>query len=296
MWQADRQGPALTIQPADGSNAGALDVSRNGRGVATLGAGGGVWDLADGRRLADLPAAGRGRSVSFADDDRLIVTGEVDGTLKTWAWSGGAATLIRETPSTDGEILALAAQGPHVFAAHVEYAVKVIDARSGRETGRMKASSAPFSIAVSPDGRHLAVGTYLGAVDVFDVASGRQIDSVKGPTALTNGVDFSADGALLAIASRDGTTRIWDVTTRRSLAVVASRRVNAERVRFLPDGRRLAIGYANGDLELVDLQHYLRHVAGNAEYRLRVFREAGEVFPRADEVIAWSRQMLNGRH
>ena len=182
-----------------------------------------------------------------------------------------------------------------VIAAHRNRAVVIREAATGRELRRLQSSSAPFSLAVSPDRRLLAVGTWLGAVDLFDLQTGARLQGMKGQTALINGVDFSPDGSLLAVASRDGTIQLWDVATRQSLATVSARRVGAERVRFFPDGRRLAIGYEDGEVEIRDLWYFFRYAAGQAEYQLRLLRDGGESFPRAGDVLAWSRRILSTR-
>src|SRR5262249_43412490 len=145
---------------------------------------------------------------------------------------------------------------------------------------------------VTPDGRRLAAGTYLGTTDVWDLETGTMIKGLEGQTAVVSGLDFSPDGSLLALPSWDGVTRLWDVATNQALAIVAGRTNGAARVRFLPDGRRLAIGYNDGEIEIVDLDYFFRFVAGQTEYRLRLFRDAGESFPRSDEVLTWSRRIL----
>jgi WD40 repeat protein len=180
-----------------------------------------------------------------------------------------------------------------VFVAHRNRAVLVRESETGREIRELQSSSAPFSLALTPDGRTLAAGTWLGNVDLWNVENGSKLMELKGPTAVVLGLDFSPDGSLLALSSRDGSTRLWDVASGQWLATVASRRAGAERVRFLGDGWRLAIGYEDGEVEIRDLRHFFRHVAGNAEYQLRLLRAAGESFPRADEVFAWSRRILS---
>jgi WD40 repeat protein len=169
----------------------------------------------------------------------------------------------------------------------------VRESQTGRQIRELQSSSAPFSLALTPDGRLLAVGTWLGSVDLWNAETGVKQTELKGPTAVVTGLDFSPDGALLALSSRDGSTRLWDVATGQWLATVASRRVGAERVRFLSDAGRLAIGYEDGEVEIRDLRHFFRHVAGNAEYQLHLLRGAGEFFPRAEEVLAWSRLTLS---
>jgi hypothetical protein len=83
--------------------------------------------------------------------------------------------------------------------------------------------------------------------------------------------------------------------TGRSLATIATRNAGAERLRFLPDSRLLAIGYGDGEVEIRDLDYFFRYAAGNADYQLRLLRDAGETLPRADDVLAWTRQILDAR-
>ena len=84
------------------------------------------------------------------------------------------------------------------------------------------------------------------------------------------------------------------MATGRWLATIAARASGAEHVRFFPDGRHIAIGYQDGEVEIRDLEYFFRYVAGHAEYQPGLFKQAGESFPRAGEVLEWSRQQLGG--
>jgi WD40 repeat protein len=201
----------------------------------------------------------------------------------------------RLRPPTPGEILSLATDGTRAYLGHTSHTIDVVDVESGQQLRQIEATASPVSLAASPEGRLLAAGTFTGTVDLWETASGRRLESLKGQTALVAGLDFSPDGTMLAVSSRDGSTRLWDITANQFLATVGSRKPGAERVRFFPDGRRLAIGYRDGEIEIRDLQYFFRHAAGSAEYQLQLFRKSGESFPRADEVLAWSRGVLAGR-
>ena len=83
------------------------------------------------------------------------------------------------------------------------------------------------ALAVTPDGRHLAIGTWPGFFELWDIDTGRLLETVKGPAGIVTALDISADGRLLALSSRDGSTRLWDITTRQWLATVATRRAGA---------------------------------------------------------------------
>jgi WD40 repeat protein len=255
---------------------------------------GAVWDARTGRRLADLGSDGPSRAVVFSDDNRHIVVGDVSGTLRTWDWNGERAVNPRETRSTDNEVLAITSRNNLLYVAHRKQALVVRDIETSREVRRWAVPAAPFSVALSPDARVVAVGTWLGAVNVWDTRTGAVLHELKGQTALINGLDFSPDGTLLVSSSRDGSTRLWDLRTGRWQATIASRASGAEHVRFFPDGRHIAIGYQDGEVEIRDLDYFFRYVAGHTEYQLGLFRQAGESFPRAADVVEWSRRQLTG--
>ncbi|MDW8366915.1 MAG: hypothetical protein RMK49_13810 [Abditibacteriales bacterium] len=67
------------------------------------------------------------------------------------------------------------------------------------------------SVAFSPDGRHLASGSWDKTVLLWEVSSGRAVRRMEGHTSSVESVAFSPDGRHLASGSWDGTIRIWRV-------------------------------------------------------------------------------------
>ena len=286
----DRPDSPLTVE-AGGPIRG-MAASADKRWVVTVGneASSAVWDTRDGRRIADLKGTGSARAVVFADGDRRIVVGEGNGAVKVWDWIDGAVGNARTLMSAKTEVLALAVHEGRLVVADAEHGLRVVDFATGRTLQTLKTSAAPFSLAFTPD-RRLLAGTYVGTVDMWAFASGQKLTGLRGPTAIVYDMDISPDGSLLVGTSRDGSTRLWDLSGQ-ALATVATRSAGGWRVRFLPDGRRIAIAYDDGEVEIRSLDYFFAHAAGQAEYQLQLFRQAGETFPRADDVLAWSRAIL----
>ena len=219
------------------------------------------------------------------------MAGESDGTVRMYEWVDGRTGDVAIIPSTDTQVLAVASRGNRVFVAHGNHAIVVRDVATGQEIRRFATSSAPFSLALTPDGRLLAAGTYLGTVELWDIESGQKRGELKGERSVVTAIDISPGGTRLAAASRDGATRLWNVSGQ-SLATIAVRKPGATRVRFFPDGRRVAIGYEDGEVEIRDLEYFFRHAAGQTEYQLQLLTKAGESFPRSAEAVAWARSLL----
>lgn len=71
-------------------------------------------------------------------------------------------------------------------------------------------AQAPSSLAVSPDGRLLAVGLPMGAVELHDLTGPLPSRSLAGHEGAVNGLAFAPDGATLYSAAADKTLRAWN--------------------------------------------------------------------------------------
>ncbi len=92
----------------------------------------------------------------------------------------------------------------------------------------------------------------IGQVQLWDVASGREIAALKGHGKGVTSVAFSRDGRLLASGSTDNTIRIWDVGTRQELRTLKGHSSNIDSIDFSPDGRLLASASNDGSTFLWD--------------------------------------------
>jgi dipeptidyl aminopeptidase/acylaminoacyl peptidase len=87
------------------------------------------------------------------------------------------------------------------------------DAGSGRELLVLESHTNPgwvFSVAWSPDGKRLAVGSRDGTLKVWEAATGRQLLSLKGHASGVLSVVWSPDGKRIATGSEDGTAKVWE--------------------------------------------------------------------------------------
>src|SRR5262249_56545905 len=88
--------------------------------------------------------------------------------------------------------------------------------REGWEEQRVRSSARPV---FSPDGGKLAAIGFGGAVQLWDVSTGKPAE--KGPRVWVDEVScsftFSADGGKLAVGTGRGEIGMWDVRTGTSL-------------------------------------------------------------------------------
>ncbi len=133
-----------------------------------------VWSASSGKQLfkpmsestAELMAMAvhpSGQEISAAGTDKLI---------RTWKLSAQGGTLLRSTFAHDGAVLDLAytPDGKTLVSSGEDLLVKFWDSHTLEETGSLEKQPDWVSVlAVSPDGRSLALGRYDGTLKVVPV-------------------------------------------------------------------------------------------------------------------------------
>ncbi len=95
-----------------------------------------------------------------------------------------------------------------------------------------------YCVAVSPDGRLVAVATGGHPVAVLDAGSGQVLRNLSG---CAHKVVFSPDGSALAACGRWGGVELWDVATGALRGRLDGSETVVRGLAFAPDGRSLAV-------------------------------------------------------
>ncbi|KAH7103276.1 WD40-repeat-containing domain protein [Auriculariales sp. MPI-PUGE-AT-0066] len=134
-----------------------------------------LWDIGR-KRIRHVYQGHRGcvRSLDFSGDGSLIVSGSGDGTVRVWERDSSKVLSIHEP------------FGPDVYV---------------------------YSVAMSPDGRHVAAGgSWDTVVHIWDVATGLPVERLMGHSRLVTCVSFTPDGNGLLSVSWGGNFNYWDVS------------------------------------------------------------------------------------
>jgi WD40 repeat protein/serine/threonine protein kinase/tetratricopeptide (TPR) repeat protein len=183
-----------------------------------------VWEVAT-RRLVHILHGHMGYCISldFSRDGSLLASGSRDGTAILWSTKTWKATRTLQNP---------------------DRAEEFDDEPPDQQAGPMFVED----VAFSPDGKTLAMASYSGSVQLWDVSTGKLLDTLKGHSSAVRAVVFSPDGRTLASASSDQTVRLWNVQTRRELMQLdpgSMKLGNVQTLAFSPDGRQLVAAGRN---------------------------------------------------
>jgi WD40 repeat protein len=191
-----------------------------------------VWDLSTKpRTVAHTEGIGDFvHDLRFASDPRWLVSS--GGGIRVWDTQANPPVSVL-LPESKGLRIVLAMNGELV----VSDAGYVWRWRDRQLVRKLPGIEEPFSLAVSPQGDKIAIGSSTGEVHVFWLASDEQKLFHHGD--FISSVAFSRDGNTVASASWNRTVQLWDLTGKQEpLRYEHNGKVDA--LAFSPIGDHLA--------------------------------------------------------
>ena len=110
-----------------------------------------------------------------------------------------------------------------------------------------------YSIAVSPDGRHIITGSgsdgrhtasasEVDTIKIWDTATGSEVMTMHGHNDDVQAVALSPDGTRITSGDDEGVIKIWDTASGAELKTIQGHRDMIETIAFSPNGRRIVSG------------------------------------------------------
>ncbi|ETO15094.1 WD-40 repeat-containing protein, partial [Reticulomyxa filosa] len=121
------------------------------------------------------------------------------------------------------------------------------------------------SVKFSTDGRKI-VSASDEAVEIWDVALGKQIQIFRGHSDWVYNADFSPDGNIVVSCSGDKTARLWDATSGKELIRLSEHFDPVWDVDFAPDGNTVASGSYDKTIRIWDVKSgkEIQRLVGNS--------------------------------
>lgn len=189
--------------------------------------------------------------LSFSPNGKEIASGDPTNTVRFWDVPTGKQLGQVKGPDQVTQMLMFSPDGKLLAASKGGNVIKVWDLGS-KQSQIFKQSVNSQTIAISPDGRVLAAGHEDGSIALHDLASGKQIQRIKGHTSVVLAVVFSPDGKILASSGKDQTIRLWDLTTGQQ--VTQGKQDSAiSGLAISPDGKQLISGSKDGIVKIWDM-------------------------------------------
>jgi WD40 repeat protein/serine/threonine protein kinase len=228
-----------------------------------------VWRAADAAEAAVLHGhTGFVREVAFTANGRRVISmgaymgalglgyaGTGDGTVRLWEapLPGVSLPVLRGHTSYLYPVV-YSPDGRWIASGGWDRRVCLWDARTGELCTTFPHRGTVRALAFGPDSSWLVSACdWADQLQVWDVATGRRRQEVKGPGPVVQAVTVSPDGTWIAAVERGGVVSVSEMATGREVASWRGDRVWLEKkaLAYSPDGRWLA--GTGEDKELIDI-------------------------------------------
>jgi RNA polymerase sigma factor (sigma-70 family) len=183
-------------------------------------------------------------SLAFTPDGKRLVSHGGDG-LRAWEVATGrevASAVTERDGWSEGALLTRDGKSVVAHENRPNSFVVCVRGASDLKVLREFAVDRPYLLfRVSPDGKYLAGARDSdGTIDLWDVASGKQIRSWNGHDRRVWTLQFSADGKTLVTCGEDKAIRFWDVASGKQERAITGYPDIVGAFALSPDGTRLA--------------------------------------------------------
>ncbi len=223
-----------------------------------------VWDLVNRKQIREFQVPKRLlEALALSPDGRTVAWAARPGDLAAikagcvgvHEVATGNIVWTSQEPDTLKNALnaiAFSPDGSTVAVASREEAVHLLDAKTGRQLGRIGGPTP--CLAYSPDGSLLATSSlYPGrmVISLWDTAKRKEARRFACPGGATD-LTFSRDGKTLASAGLDRSVRLWEVATGKAMHSWPGHQHHLGSLAYLPDGRTLVSHASDHTVRLWD--------------------------------------------
>ncbi|KAK2782125.1 hypothetical protein FQN52_001059 [Onygenales sp. PD_12] len=193
--------------------------------------------------------------VAFSPDNKLLVSGSHDGSMRLWDVECGTAIDVLECWDDEIEAVAFDSDGLRLAGGSTTGTLYIFDIKNRKNvTAETVTTNKILTVAFSPDGRYLACGSKNGEISLWDTDTNDLSWELDNSGNGVRVVEFAPSGNILASGLDDGTIRLWDVQQGKECFELMGHSKKVETLAFSRKYRLLASGSYDKTIRIWDIQ------------------------------------------
>ncbi|KAJ3019865.1 UNVERIFIED_CONTAM: hypothetical protein HDU68_010474 [Siphonaria sp. JEL0065] len=195
------------------------------------------------------------RSIALSPDDKVIVSGSRDSTVKLWAVETGECLMTFIGHGRAVSSVTLSLDGKTVVSGSWDKTIKVWDAETGDFRRTFEGHHGDVnSVCLSSDEGLVVSGSSDSTVRVWSVETGACLKKLEGHSRTVWSVDISRDGKMAASGSDDFLVKLWDLKSGACIKTLDIHVGAVFSVAFSPDAKTVVSGSFDRSIKLSSTQ------------------------------------------
>ena len=252
LWDVSSGRKVRTFQGHD-RKVNVVAFSSDGKYVVSGDHGGTIklWDVSSGREVQTfIGHGGYVESVNLSSNDKYVVAAGEHDIINLWEVSSGNVIKTFKGHSGRFRSVAFSPDGKYVVSLS-ESAIFIWDISTGVKVRTIE-DDYISSFAISPDGKYVISGggNYDRTLKLWDILSGKVINTFRGHANGIGCVAYSHDGKYVVSGDHGGTIKLWDISVGSDIKTFKTHSGRIRSVAFSPDGKYVATGTGDKTIKL----------------------------------------------
>ncbi|MDX4038461.1 caspase family protein [Aliarcobacter skirrowii] len=193
-------------------------------------------------------------SVAISSDNRYIVSGSDDTTVRLWDFKSGKLLKTLNGNSNIVNSVAISSDSRYIVSGSDDTTVKLWDISSGKLLKTLNGHSYwVSSVAISSDNRYIVSGSSDRTIKLWDVNSGKLLKTFRGHYGTIYSVAISSDSRYIVSGSDDKTVNLWDLKSGNIIKTLNGHSGSVISVAISSDNRYIVSGSDDKTVKLWDV-------------------------------------------